>query len=55
MSDWICYCDHCTGRAEPPPEPCQYCSVMAGEMKECDKSCAGLTEEKWIELNRTTK
>jgi len=34
------------------PSPCQYCSVMAGVLKECDYSCASLTEERWIELTK---
>jgi len=38
-----------------PPEPCQYCSVMSGALKECDHSCDTLTREKWIELTGETK
>lgn len=33
-----------------PPEPCQYCSVMADELKECDRSCDSLTKEHWSAL-----
>lgn len=33
-----------------PPEPCQYCSVMSGALKQCDQSCSTLTRERWIEL-----
>lgn len=32
------------------PEPCQYCSVMTGVLRECDLSCEALTRERWIEL-----
>lgn len=38
------------GPYAPEPEPCQYCSVMSGALKECDHSCDTLTREKWIEL-----
>ena len=42
------------GPYPPEPEPCQYCSVMASTLKECDRSCDDLTEERWIELNATS-
>jgi hypothetical protein len=35
-----------------PPEPCQYCSVMAGALKEHDGTCDTLTKERWIELTK---
>lgn len=38
------------GPYEPEPEPCQYCSVMAGQLKEHDGTCDTLTKEKWEEL-----
>lgn len=38
-----------------PPSPCQYCSVMAGVLKEHDGSCDSLTKERWIELTGETE
>jgi len=38
------------GPYPPEPEPCQYCSVMSGALKECDGTCETLTKERWDEL-----
>lgn len=35
-----------------PPVPCQYCSMMTGTLKECDRTCDTLTKERWIELTK---
>jgi hypothetical protein len=43
------------GPYEQEPDPCQYCSVMAGVLKECDHSCDTLTRERWIELTKDQK
>jgi hypothetical protein len=40
------------GPYEPEPEPCQYCTVMSGVLKECDQTCDTLTKEAWIELTK---
>lgn len=43
------------GLGPEPPEPCQYCSVMDGALKECDHSCDSLTAERWTELNKAAE
>lgn len=35
---------------EPQPEPCEYCSIAANELKLHDGSCDGMTEQEWREL-----